>query len=372
MIWQALLRSVERRMNLNIPAGVSEAETDQKYYDTDALTPAEKQQALDLTHDHSAPEGTILVVEDGADADGFEVIRCPDDRLDGRQRGEAVVGEFLKRHWPGDVRTIAIPGNATSPLGAAAFAKAVAKIVKQPVAAIVVGQGAYDKWNESFAGAFLMSIPANMFNALDPLIEVAAQSNPVLREGLRAYVNQVVDAIDEASTLCALLRNLIVDEHCKLRDPPERNLDLLVSHSKANWGLQAALINFELDLGEKIADQSAAITRPVDVVTFGNPVDLPDMMPIMRSLFRYHQFVGDSDYLGMKCSWRDWQLSFKGPQKLDPRDPKFDPRAAPEEWLVADVGHHLVDQQKKDGLSEVKPYHMPIEIIIPAILKATS
>lgn len=365
MIWQAFLRSVERRMNLNIPAGTSESETDKDYYDTGALTDGEKRQAEELTHDHSAPEGTILVVKDGSAVDSFEVIRCPDDRLDGRQRGESVVSEFLKRHCPGKVRTIAIPGNGTSPVGAAAFAKSVAGIIHQPVAAIVVGQGSYDKWNESFSGAFLMSVPVNMFNALDPFIEAVAKSNPILRDGLRAYVNQVVDAIDESATLYALLRNCVVDEHCKLREPLSRNLDLIVSHSKANWGLQAALINFELDLGEKIADQSATITRPVDVVTFGNPVDLPDMMPIMRSLFRYHQFVGDSDCLGMKCSWRDWQLSFKGPRKLDPVDPKFTPMPG-EEWLVADAGHHL--QMKHP---ETKPYHMPIEIIIPAILEAT-
>ena len=88
---------------------------------------------------------------------------------------------------------------------------------------------------------------------------------------------------------------------------------MIVGHSKGNVGLQVALLNFELELGEKIAHQDALISRPVDVVTFGNPVNLPDMMPIMRSLFRY-------------------------------------------------AGHHL--QMKHP---ETKPYHMPIEKIIPEI-----
>ena len=127
-------------------------------------------------------------------------IRCLDDRLEGRERGEAIAAEFLRRCPPGQVKTIAIPGNGSSPLGAAAFGKAVAVATENPVASIVVGQGAFDKWNKSFAGAFLMAGPANIYNVADPFLEAAARSNPIIREGLRAYVAQIVDALDKSAT----------------------------------------------------------------------------------------------------------------------------------------------------------------------------
>jgi hypothetical protein len=366
MIWQALLRAVERKMDLSVPPDAKVTKTDEDYYDVLGLSSEEQHQARELIKTRSAPEGTVLVLSQEPGAKTFEVIRCLDDRLEGRERGEAIAAEFLRRCPPGQVKTIAIPGNGSSPLGAAAFGKAVAVATENPVASIVVGQGAFDKWNESFAGAFLMAGPANIYNVADPFLEAAARSNPIIREGLRAYVGQIVDALDESATLSALLRDLIVDEHCRLRDRASRGLDMIVGHSKGNVGLQVALLNFELELGEKIAHQDALISRPVDVVTFGNPVNLPDMMPIMRSLFRYHQFVGDSDTLGMKCSWRGWQMSCRGPRKLDPVDPKFTPMPG-EEWLVADAGHHL--QMKHP---ETKPYHMPIEKIIPEIFGLTS
>ena len=103
--------------------------------------------------------------------------------------------------------------------------------------------------------------------------------------------------------------------------------------------------------------------RRIAVVTFGNPVNLPDMRPTMKKLFHYHQFVGGADMLAHANSMRTWQLHLTGDGNLDPQNPVFDPKADPNERMLADTEHHLF--AKTDP--EHRPYHMPMEKILPRI-----
>ena len=64
---------------------------------------------------------------------------------------------------------------------------------------------------------------------------------------------------------------------------------------------------------------------------------------------------------------RAWKLHFSGEVKIDPHDPIFDPAADPVERIVADTEHHLFARPETG--KEVKPYHMPIQQILPQILE---
>ena len=287
--------------------------------------------------------------------------------LRGRQRGEKVVEAFLgNRDWA-DIDTIVIPGCGSSPLGAAALAKSVAEINKtkgsdKAVAAIVAGQGAFDQWMEATSGGMLMAPMANVLNTFDPLLELTSQVNPV---GARFYVNDLLDAIHEAATLHSLLMASLVEG---TSDNAFDQLEMIVSHSKGNWAVLVALLALELDLPELERKGLLQEQRKrISVVTFGNPVELPDMHPTMKTLFHYHQFVGELDKLAHNCSMRAWKLHFGGSEQLDPHDPTFDPEADPDERMVAGTEHHLFAKIDSETGEERKPYHMPIERILQRI-----
>ena len=193
---------------------------------------------------------------------------------------------------------------------------------------------------------------------LDPILEFTAKVNPVVAE---IYINDLVDAIHEAGTLYALLKARLVEGTFK-------NLNMIVSHSKGNWAVLVALLAFELEVPE--LERLAKLRDPgqrIAVVTFGNPVDLPDMYPTMNTLFHYHQFVGAVDKLAFNTSLRAWKLKFNYEEKLDPHKPIFDPKANPNELMLADTEHHLFAKLDPDTGKELKPYHMPIEQILPQI-----
>jgi hypothetical protein len=361
---------VENGVNMLSRPATSSAKNDEKFYDTGKLSKGERQQAMALLAEQNVPEGSIFIVSSGK-KDRFDLVPDPDDQktngefdgslLGGRQRGEKVVEEFLENSEWADIETVVVPGCGSSPLGAAALAKSVAEIYRtdgsdKAVAAIVAGQGAFDQWMEAISGGMLMAPMANVLNAFNPLLEFTATVNPNLA---KRYFNELLDAVQEAATLYALLRARLVDGTLG-------NLNMIVSHSKGNWAVLVALLAFELELPElERADKLKVPRQRVAVVTFGNPVDLPDMQPTMKKLFHYHQFVGAVDKLAHNCSMRAWKLHFNGEEKIDPRNPIFDPKADPNERMVADTEHHLFAKETKN---ELKPYHMPIELILAKIL----
>jgi hypothetical protein len=91
------------------------------------------------------------------------------------------------------------------------------------------------------------------------------------------------------------------------------------------------------------------------------------MHPVMKELFHFHQFVGADDRLAHKCSVRAWTLHFDGTEKIDPQNPVLNPRANPDERMVADTEHHLFPKLDPQTGMECKPYHMPIKEILTQI-----
>jgi hypothetical protein len=278
---------------------------------------------------------------------------------------------------------VAIPGCASSPVGAAALAKSVAEIVaghekpSKPVASIVCGQGAFDMWMEAGSGGMLMAPMANMLTVFDKALEISVKRNPFTRLPFEFYVTDYIHAIHEAATLYALLK-------ARLEDGRFENLKMIVSHSKGNWAVLTVLLKLELLLEGGKIEVPQDLNRPIDIVTFGNPVNLPDMNAGMKTLFRYHQYAGDLDQLAHKCSLKAWQLNFDG-DMVDPTDKRlnFDPGHDPDEHLFAKTEHHLmaktdadmdrdsihhlhgIDHDPKTG--EPLPLHMPMEKILPMI-----
>jgi hypothetical protein len=371
MFLPTFIKLVENGVNTLSRPATSSAKNDEKFYDTEKLTLSEREQAMALLAEQNVPEGSIFIVCPGKDR--FDVVPDPYDQktngefglLSGRQRGAKVVEAFLANSEWADIETVVIPGCGSSPLGAAAFAKSVAEIYRtngsdKAVAAIVAGQGAFDQWLEAISGGMLMAPMANALNALNPLLELTATVNPILA---KMYFNDLLDAVQEAATLYAMLRARLVDGTL-------RNLNMIVSHSKGNWAVLIALVAFELELPElKRADKLKVPEQRIAVVTFGNPVDLPDMHETMKDLFHYHQFVGAMDKLAHNCSMRAWKLRFNREERIDPREPIFDPTAHPDERMVADAEHHLFAKTDSETETELKPYHMPIRRILRQILR---
>lgn len=372
MFLPTFIKLAENGVGMLPRPATSAAKVDEAYYDTEKLTKGERQQAMALLAEQNVPEGSIFIVSSGKKG-SFDLVPDPEDEeknseidwsaLHGRRRAEKVVEKFLVNSDWADIETVVIPGCGSSPLGAAALAKSVAEIYKtddsdQTVAAIVAGQGAFDQWLEATSGGLLMAPMANALNALDPLIESIAKVN---LDGAKIYVDELIDAIHEAATLYALLKARLVDGTFK-------KLNMIVSHSKGNWAVLAALLALELELPE--LERAGKLRDPeqrIAVVTFGNPVNLPDMNPIMKKLFHYHQFVGADDKLANNCSMRAWELHLSGDEKLDPHNPVFDPKADPDERMFADTEHHLFAKPDPETGEELKPYHMPIKQILPQI-----
>lgn len=372
MFLPSFIKLAENGINMWSRPATSAAKLDEAYYDTAKLTKGERRQAMALLAEQNVPEGSIFILSSGK-KQSFDLAPDPEEEgsnaglewgaLTGRQRGEKVVEKFLENPARAGIETVVIPGCGSSPLGAAALAKSVAEIdaadgSDKTVAAIVAGQGAFDQWLEITSGGMLMAPMANALNALDPLLETTARTNP---GAAKAYVDDLIDAIHEAATLYALLEARLVDGTFE-------NLNMIVSHSKGNWAVLTALLALELALPElESAGKLRDPGRRIDVVTFGNPINLPDMHPAMKKLFHYHQFVGAADKLAHNCSMKAWWLQFNGEEKLDPHKPDFDPKADPDEWMLADTEHHLFAKPDPETREELKPYHMPIEQILPKI-----
>ena len=403
MLLPSLLKFAENRLNLSWGLGTSRpgtslAEWDNEFYPTDELTRYERRQAMALLAELNLPEGSIFVMEpDKPDPKAFfKVVPDPDpeepeeegktardlSKLGGISRGAKIV-ELLKKEKHDDFDTVVITGNASSPLGSAALGKMVAKLYTTKVASIVAGQGAVDWAMESSSGMLLspMANMLNTFDTFDPMFERLAQAFGT--SGVDLYVRGFVDAMPDAGTLYALLK-------ARLLEGQFEKLNMIVSHSKGNWAVLAALLAFELEL----ENTEKKPRWPIDVVTFGNPVHLPDMKTKkMKNFFTYFQFVGEVDLLAHFNSLGPWgrtwmlhvpssmleKLQATGAEKLlDPEDPRFDRSNADEtgllELMVARTGHRLSkcagdDLKLCSGLMMVErgACRMPIEKILPQI-----
>ncbi len=372
MFLPTFIKLAENGVNMLSRPATSAAKLDEAYYPTENLTKGERQQAMALLAEQNVPEGSIFIVSSGKKG-SFDLVPDPEEKkansetdwstLQGRERGEKVVEKFLKNSDWADIETVVIPGCGSSPLGAAALAKSVAEIYKtdgsdKAVAAIIAGQGAFDQWLEAASGGMLMAPMANALNALDPILEFTAKVNPI---AAKMYVNDLIEAIHESATLFALLKARLVDGTLK-------KLNMVVSHSKGNWAVLVALLALEMELTE--LENAGKLKEPgqrIAIVTFGNPVDLPDMHPAMKKLFHYHQFVGAVDKLAHNTSMKAWKLHFNGDEILDPHEPAFDPNADPNERMLADTEHHLFAKIDPETREELKPFHMPIKQILPQI-----
>lgn len=364
-----LIKMWEEAVGAGLP-GQSAAKTDEAFYDVSLLGPGERQQAMALLAEQTAGEGSIFILYPDSGfglypeqaPDRFEAL-CAKAGLKGSRRATAVVEDFetfLAGHPQVAIDTVVIPGCGSSPLGAAALGKAVAQILQRPVAAIVAGEGVFDLWMEAGSGGMLMAPLANALNAFDWVLELAMQSNPIARAWAQSYLHDLGEAMHEAATLFALLRRRLTDEQGVLRDRGARGLEMIVSHSKGNWNLLVALLNFELALADRILSQNPTdlpIERRIDVVTLGNPVDLPDQHPLLKRLFHYHQFAGERDLLMALNSSKTLISRILLEGKIHPDRP-LDPREDPDERLFVGCKHNLI---------RGRPDHLPIEAILPAI-----
>jgi hypothetical protein len=363
-----LVKMYENSVNMMGLPGKSAAKADEDFYDTKTLSDAERQQAMALLAEQKAVEGSIFLLypnKPGQDPHNRFDEFCANERLTGLKRGEAVVRDFedfLKKHPEVAIDTVVIPGCGSSPLGAAALGKAVAEIIQKPVAAIIAGQGAFDMWMEAASGGTLMAPMANTLNAFDKALELSVQVNPIAKAWAQMYFRDLTGTMHEAATLYALLKSRLVDEKFVLRDPQAPKLNMIVSHSKGNWNVLVALLNFEFELAEKIAEKNPGVKfgKRIDVVTFGNPVDLPNMHEMMKTLFHYHQFAGTSDLLMALNSSKTLISKILMEGKVHPNRP-FDPSEDPDVRLFEGCRHNLIKGRKD---------HMPIEDILPAIRAA--
>jgi hypothetical protein len=356
-----LIKGMETGVNRFWLMGNSDAETDEMFYDTAKLTQGEREQALVATSAQTALEGSIFLVDADPESTGFDVFICADPGFEGAARAKAVVQAF-EDHLTANkisIDTVVVPGCGSSPVGAAALGKTVALSIGKPVAAIVAGQGAMDKWCEAMSGGMLMGPTAKLLNAFDKPLEFLVKANPYARDWARACTRELIDAIHEAGTLVELLKGRLLGKTAggfKLNDAVTRSLDMIVSHSKGNWAVQAALLSFEFDVAERI-ERPVTVDKRIDVVTFGNWVDLPDQDELVKELFHYHQFIGTHDKLAMLNSPSLALARLLFNMELDTMRPT-DHTRDPDEMMFFGRDHNLV--QSKDD-------HMPIEKLIPAI-----
>ncbi|MGF1640138.1 MAG: hypothetical protein ACFCUO_04245 [Rhodospirillales bacterium] len=362
MLIAHLTRPLETAASRMWLLGRSDAETDAVFYDTTKLTEGERAQVDAAAAARTTPEGSILVLRPGRRSRGFEAFACSDPSLAGEARARAVVDRF-ERHLDANpdiaARTLVVPGCGSSPLGAAALGKTVADAIGRPVAAIVAGQTAIDRWWEALSGGLLMAPSARVARAFDRPIEWLAAVNPLAGYWARSWARELVGVTAEAATLFELLKRRLIDDtgdRSGLRDPAAWNLDLIVSHSKGNWAVQAALLAFELDACDRIGPDET-VDRYIDVVTFGTWVDLPELGPTARRLFRYHQFLGTHDTLALinSSSWALARLVLARQfDWLRPAELGHDA----EEILLVGRGHNLIESNDN---------HMPIERLLPMI-----
>jgi hypothetical protein len=351
-----MISTLESALKPVIPSRV-DAKYDEKFYDAAQLTEAEHDQVYDGSF--NAPEGSILIVEPGTSA---RVTLCTsaDPTATGETLAKDVLAELrAELAARPELDTVVIPGNATSPVGAAAFGKSVAKALKKPVAAIVTGRGGVDAVFETLSGGFLLAPTAKLLSAWDEVLEKTMKVNPIAKAVAARDVQDITKSVNEAATLFEILKDQMLGMNGKgveLRDPAERRLKMVVGHSKGNWSILTALLNFELNIVQHFARPDAGKRDPkVHIVTFGNYVSLPDMRPIMHDLFHYHQYVGTRDIIGALGSSGFARLYLSG--KRTQGEP-VDHSANPDEYLYVGCTHNLIRDM---------PDHMPIERILPAI-----
>ena len=354
-----MVATVESAMKPFIPTTV-DAKYDEKYYDTEQLTDNERAQVYKT--DFAAPEGSILVVEHGPKTRGVKLYKAADPLARGEGLAKGVLEAFKADPANADIDTFVIPGNATSPVGAAAFAKTVANDLGKTVAAIVTGRGSVDSLFETISGGLLMAPAAKMVHALDDALELSVRFNPLAKGMITRDVQDMTRSVHETATLFEILKDQMVKQTetgLVFRVPEERKLKMVIGHSKGNWAILTALLNFELSIaGELPLPQ--AIEPKVDIVTLGNWVNLPNMNPRMLELFHYHQFVGTRDVPAMLASTRGYaQLALQG--RFAKGEP-VDHSRNPDEYLYVGCEHAL-----QEGDEPGTGPGLPLNAILKAI-----
>lgn len=341
-----------------LPAG--NALADEMFYDTSLLLPDERV----VAYASRATEGSIMIVR--PDGGGLEIFECADPRLTGTRRACNVVDQldaWLAAHPAIAIDTVVIPGCGSSPVGAAALGKTVARILTRPVLAIVSGQGRLDAMFEIWSGGMLMGPTGRLFSSVHLMLHFLAGAQP-FASWAAAEAAEFVEAIQESATLKVLIdrRLLTTAPHGgrSVRAAGARGLNTIVSHSKANWAVLATLLDFELETLPQLTLPATPLGRSIDVVTFGCWVDLPDRFAEMGRLFHYHQLYGSADILALlnQAPQASMRLGVAG--RIDLLQ-EVDPTRSPDEMIVAGRGHNLVQGNM---------IHIPIEDLLPAIVNS--
>lgn len=239
---------------------------DFKYYDVPALTKTEIETLRAATH----LEGSIIVVEPMRRG-----LKNGTQRFDNYETFRAEPGDLM--------RFFTISGVGSSDIGAAALARNLANVVKQPVGAIVAGYGVADLTAEGLGGWFWLGAQNRMYKALqDSAIEeqwlamesalgpFGAPAGQMRRMALGAMGGPDSDA----------LLSLMLDEG--------REIEVLVGHSKGCLSLAHALRSLIFASRPK----RVASMQNTDVITLGAVVALP------KPFTRVVQYLGDQDRLG--------------------------------------------------------------------------
>lgn len=177
---------------------------------------------------------------------------------------------FLKDSTSG-VKTIAVAGVGSSALGSAAFAWNVAQGLREPVAAIVAGQGMSDVVGEGLNGYFGLGLSAAMRPYLYKLL--SQLGTPVPPEGV--YIAGDAASDGDADVL-----------HNLLSADDKGRITRLVGHSKGCLSIDAALqgIPEQRRQGMKLLNFCCAVSKPAG----------------MKNVT---QIVGLLDQLGQRNSW---------------------------------------------------------------------
>ena len=353
-----MIRTLEA-MTPDVPwFSAGNAQFDEQFYDTGVLSPEERTAA----YQSRAAEGSIILVRPGAGS--LETFECTAASLSGTDRARNVVDQldvWQAAHPAVAVDTVVIPGCGSSPVGAAAFGKSVATILNRPVLAIVSGQGKLDTMFEVCSGGMLMGPTARLFSGTHLLLHLMAGTQP-FASWAAAEAAAFVEAIQEAATLKVLIQDRVLTTapsggRC-IRAAGSRGLNTIVTHSKANWALLATLLDFELGTLSQLNPSSTSLGRPIDVVTFGCWVDLPDRSGQMGKLFHYHQYFGSCDVLAMLNQAPQAMLRLGVSGRVDVLE-EVDPTRSPDEMIMVGRGHNLVRGNM---------IHMPIEELLPAVV----
>ncbi len=361
MLLADIVSTLESAMKPIIPTKV-DAKHDEKYYDTTQLTGVEREQVY--KSEFAAPEGSILVVDPGDTTKEVRLYKSADSLASGAGFAKGVLDAFKADTANADIDTFVIPGNATSPVGAAAFAKTVANDLGKTVAAIVTGQGGVDSLFETLSGGLLMAPTAKMVHALDDVFELSMQVNPFAKSMIAKDVQDMTHSVHETATLFEIFKDQMVEQTetgLAFRSPDDRKLKMIIGHSKGNWAILTALLNFELNVVDELSLPKATDPK-VDIVTLGNWVNLPNMNPLMLELFHYHQFVGTLDVPAMLASTRGYaELALHG--RFATGEP-VDHSRNPDEYLYVGCNHAL-QEGAKPGTGPGLP--LPLKAILKAI-----